>query len=506
MTPLSTISKKRCYPYLILAVIILFNLFIHVPFLLLDTFGEMDAARLANSSLYASFQSETPYYINPIPVFSAPLYIELLRNGIYYGWIETTNIISCMTIASFFASAAVTAMVFLFVFKLTGSILAAASSGIILQFNPTFWHSSIYGFPTILSAALFFISLLLFQSAFGDQSKSQKLILFFVSLAFFILAILVKIDSILAAAVFCLPVWILDIPRKRKIIWSAILLLVVAGCFIFYANYAGSLLSENSAKFYGQWNQNFPVEPKLLFSTTNLEIAFKSTGLVSIPLAAAAIILLVRKNQYKTIILWLVLASLPIILFWGLRDGNSARHNLIAIIFLYMVLSLPMGSAYHRIWSLALVLMCLVNYFAFKPQANPYVQSGRLIRNSLLLKEESSILHNYGKLIAGLPERKIALAGGGPWHPFYEFEQINQNSIKSFRKEIDPITGYFTTRIGYDDDAKEFFWLYTSPTTTEMIQIVENGFFVIIDGTRAEEEIYNIPQLQNHWTTLSKLE
>jgi len=506
MTPLSTISKKGLYPHLILAGIILFNLLIHIPFLLLDTFGEMDAARLANSSLYASFQSEDPYYINPVPVFSAPLYIEILRYGINHGWIDTTNIISCMTIASFLASAVVTAMVYLFMLNLTGSILAAASAGIILQFNPTFWHSSIYGFPTILSAALFFISLLLFQSALGNQKKPQKLIRFLGSLAFFMIAILIKIDSILAAAVFCLPVWNLDTPRKRKITWSAILLLVVMGCFFFYSNYAGSLLSEYSAKFYGQWNQNFPLEPKFLFSIINLEIAFKSTGLVTIPLAAAAIILLVRKNQYGTIIFWLILASLPIILFWGLREGNSARHNLIAIIFLYMVLSLPMGTSYRQVWSLALVLMCLINYFAFKPQANPYVQSGRLIKNSLLLTEASSNLHKYGKIITVLPERKIAFIGGGPWHPFYEFEQINRNSIKSFHKDIDPETGLFTTRIIYDDTVKEFVWFYTAPGSTELIQIVENGYFLIIDETRTAEEIYAIPRLQNHWTTLGELE
>jgi len=185
---------------ILISIIVIFNLTIHYPFLFLDTFGEQDAARLVLNGLFANLSLSNKFYPNPEPLYSAPLYNEILRIGFMKGLINTENSITWITYTSFIASALITVLLFLFVYKMTCSLPTAAGSCIVLQFNPTFWHNSIYGFPTIVSISLILLSLVLISSNL-DRSK-YNFLLVLTACFFFLIAVLIKVEIIFAATIF----------------------------------------------------------------------------------------------------------------------------------------------------------------------------------------------------------------------------------------------------------------------------------------------------------------
>ncbi|HSF81642.1 MAG TPA: hypothetical protein VLA49_10435 [Anaerolineales bacterium] len=507
MKRLSALGNTKSLAGYILVALIALNLLLHLPFLLLNTFGESDAARVALVSLQLAYHQEGPQQVYQDAIYSAPFYIALVRQGLQVGLIRPANIIVWMTITSYVASAVVTAMVFVFIFNLTGSIMAASGAGVLLQLNPTFWFNSLYGFPTILAIAFLFLALIFFQTGLSKTPASLKAIMIGSAFILFLLAILMKIDVFLAGVIFCLPVWRSATKYKLRLIWLAALMGLALGSFWLYSQYTRGLLSNQLASaFYGDWNVKFPIDVGYFFSRDNLEIIFRSAGIFSLPLAAIASPFLAKDQTLRPVLTWISAAALVLVVFWGVREGNSARHNLLPDIFLVMLLALPLSTKLHIRWGVLLVLMCIGNYFVLPPQVGMVAPTGRLATNSILLQEARLNLHNRGRTIANLTEDKVAVIGEGPLQPYYLFEIFRDEDYTYINTQPDPESRIPETLFLHQGQPSSFLWSYDYLPTTEIVRLIERGYFALISdpGTATELE-KTIRGGKTHWLSIENL-
>jgi hypothetical protein len=499
------IHSTQFRAWLICTGLIILNLAIHFPFLLTNSFGEQDAARLANNSLLASTQSSGLFYTNKEPVYSAPLYSEVLRIGAKLGLINPSNIIRLMTIASFLASAVVTGTLFIFTSKITGSAWIALGACIVLQLNPTFWNNSIYGFPSIVAIALMLISLVIFETALKQGKVHYQVALILVAFLVFLLAITTKIDTLLTGAILFLPIWISNLARKQKIIYSGIVFCVILICLLLYTQFTKALLiNQEATAFFDQWNSKFPIDIGYFFSKENIRIIATAAGILCIPIAIIATIVLIWDRKYLPIIFWLTLSAIPIVFFWGLRVGNSARHNLLPIIALVILLTLPLGTKYKNIWALILVVMCLSNYVIITPSSSTIKPSGQLVASSKLIKQQILYLEDEGRSIAGLPEEKIAIIGNGPAQPYYLFELFRKHGLDDIDIGFELKPAF--PRIKFQDDLTQaYVWIYGIPPTDEIIQLVNSGYNLVVFDSQIRDMLKNIESMKDRYKHINEI-
>lgn len=498
---------KKLRILIILGLLISINLIVHRPFLILDSFGEQDAARLAIATFGQTYRTDITGEIFEDPLFSAPLYTELLRIGLLRGILAPDELVSLMTWLSYFSSAILTAAVFIFIFRMTNSILAAGSGALVLQLNPAYWFNSIYGFPTLVAAALLLLAAISFQKGMFSKSSKEKVI--FVSLTFmvFVLSVLIKIDTILAGVILCLPAWRANESWKERSAWLLFLLILAIVAFLLHVHYFNSILpGDETIGFYREWTGRFPVKLGNLLSKTNFEVLTRTFGLITFPLALIVAIRLMWNPDTRQIVTWLVLASLPIIVFWGLRSGNSARHNLMPVIYFFMILSLPFTTTFRREWAVILIGMSVINYFALPPSANTVIPSGRVIENSYLLSERTQHLHSVGRLISQLEDDQIAIIGNGFDHPYYLYEIFINPEQQYLTTQTIPAIGYPETYFISGGTRKTYLWSYLNVSKAEIVRLIKHGYLTILSDTSVTHELQNTSSLaESNWILIDNL-
>jgi hypothetical protein len=493
--------------WVILLGLVFLNLALHIPFSLIDTLGEQDAGRLVIASIEAAYLTSGTRYTNHEPIYSAPLYAEALRAGILSGLMSPATIIAWMTLASLLASAIATAMLYLFVLNLTQSVWAAAGAGLLLQLVPAFWFNSIYGFPTMLAISFFLVSLVMFQIGLKREEPGLRMVLFGGAFIFFLLAVLTKIDALLAAAIFCLPVWESGRPRRARVLWIGALIIAALVCLLVYALVTRSLLVEQTAPtFYRNWGSKFPLQWRHFFTLANAKILLRTAGLFSIPLGVIAFLLLVRERRYRAILFWLLMSAMPLVLFWGFRASNSARHNLIPGLFLVVLLALPLATHRRKLWSLVLALVCVANYFILAPDASTVAPSGRLFASSRLLLQSAASLHQRGRIISEFPEARIAVVGNGSAQPYYLFEIYRNGSLSLTKRQIPQNHPYTITIFDAGGQEKTYLWSYETPASVEIVKLAERGYFVLIDDPEVAMDLYRFQQMANRFLPISEVD
>ena len=143
--------------------------------------------------------------------------------------------------------------------------------------------------------------------------------------------------------------------------------------------------------------------------------------------------------------------------------------------------------------------MVIYNYQIFPAEANSVIPSGRLISSSLFLKEFNSNLHNQGRFISGLPNKKIAVVGNGPFHPYYLFELYSNKNISSVKIYFDSKIGYTKIHVTSSLEEQDTIWLYTNPTTDKLIELTNLGYYLVITNPSLKSELLNFPELSDRW-------
>ena len=498
-----TKSVRHFYPtniLLILVALFILNLVMHAPFLITDYFGEPDAARIANDSIKATYNGV--FRQLEYTVYSSSLYSDTLRFFLETGVISISDIPFWMAFVSLISSAVVTVAMFIFVFHLTASVLTALGASLMLQVIPVFWFSGVYGFCSVVALGFLMVSVVLFQSALSDRLSRYKYLLLFGASILFILAVMTRIDVLIVSAIYCLPVWRSDRSLNSKLIWTGCLVLFSGFVFLLHDQYAETMIARPFS--WKGFDSAFPGHVDTFFSREHLRTTAKAVGILNIPTALIGIVLMGWRREWRSTIFWLALSGLPLVLFWGIRPGYGARHNLIPGLFLCIILVLPLTMQKWRKWAWAgfLCVICLTNYLYYTPIAH-IGHSGRLLASTYLLREKVEDLHVIGKAIAHLPYGKVAVIGHGRRHPYFRFEVLRSSQLSyanhTARRNVQ------TLEMQNENRKQSFLWLCREPEISEIVALAGRGYFLVIADSEMVEKVSHLTELQGKWVPLDHI-
>jgi hypothetical protein len=414
--------------------LMLFALAVHLPAQMGDLYGEQDVARLVNCALLWTRAGLRTEALSQYLYYTSPAYIWLITLllpgtlGALAPAAAALNTINLM-------GAVVITVPLYFLFRRIAGARAALIGTLFLSIVPAFWQGGLYGFPTLPAALLMVLAAWLFDRWLvgdgGSRAAAPTLVACFLCLT---AAILLKADVYLSAV----ALWGLLLYRRR---WSwrnvALLALLEAAPVAALYCVATALLQQSPGAFVyaGTWNRTFPAEPGTTLTMAHAKQVVKSFGLLSLPVFAVALMILVRARQYALAALLLTWAALPMA-FWVVRWGDNARHHFQSTI--PVALGVGMLLARLRVpWGyVALALVAGVNYWAFAPSSSTLVTSGHLIRSGQLTARRVAAYHRLARSFANRDVARTAFIGTFT-NPFAENQVLSlADSVTSVRPVV----------------------------------------------------------------------
>ena len=306
---------------------------------------------------------------------------------------------------------------------------------VIVNFIPAYWASSIYGYPHIVSLAFAITSLALYILHLRAEGSRAR-VLFALAVGVLALATAVKADIILLAGAFAGTWLIIGRPGFRSGVALATLLAAGALSPILLTEYLLPPVStgEGLGEFAVDWQKQWPISRWHLFQNQNLRVALFAGGVVLTTSTLFALGFMHGSERDRPIVLLVAAWSLPIFLFWGLREHNSARHLLAAV----LPFGLAIGYLFTGLWAHARAqwgatgALLLVSYFSSVPNGSTVAPSTELIASRDLIQEtvDTWMEASNGLLESG--ETRIAVVGR--WqNPYISFAVFS----KAKRIELD---------------------------------------------------------------------
>jgi hypothetical protein len=449
------------------------SLAIHIPFAVFDSFGEQDGARIGIQAVLSghSGELEAP---NLLP-FSAPLYLHSLFYLVKSDWILPPELPRFMAILSLAMSAIFSASFFLFLLEQSRSPLMALTGTLGIQFVPIYWLSSLYGFPTIVALGFLMCSIVLFQYSIQRIDIFPRSLGLISSFIVFLIAVCCKVDMIFGVPIFLVPIWNRVGPRKQKWIYSSALAIAAAIVFLLFNLYAKSLTPwSNSApsRQWINWFDHFFRGLEMLLTQKNLLTIGTAMGIFTFWVAAAgsAFSFVTRKN------IWLVLGalgvSIPVIFFWSLIGGNSARHNLMPAVFLWIPIVAPLATRsplWRLMWGCVILCLIAVNYFYFPPSSSTVRPSGRLIASISEFNQRVEKHSQQGAKVATLPESRILVITENSLIPYFYFAILSNENLV-YVEDIDGVL-----HMENDGNIKQFVFIDNSESE-RIEELSKNGY------------------------------
>jgi hypothetical protein len=465
------------HPFRIAVVFFIVGVAVHAPFMLKDCFGEQDAARLAGRAVFGDLTGRLE--MSGHWPFSYPLYIHLLYGLLQAQFLEASSLPLFMSLLSLFSSGLFSGVFALFAFRATSSLRVTVISGIGLQLCPVFFMNSIYGFPTIVALSLFMASVVIFQFAVSLIQRPRTAAFLYSSAAvLFIIAVLLKVDVLPASSLFLFPIWRSEMRKQNKIQLAAVVF-IVSACSFWLLNQYGSYLSIAAApsEHWSNWSNRFFVGIGALFSERNAAVLLRAAGILMLPAAAAAGVICIVSRRQRSLAFFLTAASLPIVLFWGVVEGNSARHNLIPSVFAPLLAALPLSFPSRRvvnIWTFVLPAVFIVDYFAYLPSSDTVVPSGRLAESAVLLRERCEEFKQFGKELAETKEDRIFVLAPPHRMPLYYFEVLSSRDLMFVKSE--------DIRLIMKKDGREKTFVFPVEHATSLAEkYLEEGYIIATD-------------------------
>ncbi|HEY4106242.1 MAG TPA: glycosyltransferase family 39 protein [Polyangiaceae bacterium] len=300
-------------------------------------FGEQDAARLAMDAVH--WRADHVIYMADVDyrLRTSPLYIHLLRIALDHG-LAIRSLPKLMNGASVLVSSACMVGLYLLFRRFSGSRIAAAAT-VVYAFTPCFWLGSVYGMPTLLGLSCWIFAMLAFSRAAEEPKITSPRALQFLALTLLLswFSFALKADLVLSAGALLGILWI---ENRWRSLFSVAAVGVVGAAFGLALVYASSLASvappsgdrEGTSNLHGflkNWNARFPFRWEFLVDPKNNICITHAVGSVLFVLVVLALLHgFVVGGARTRFTLGMAAWGLPAILFWGLKSGNSARHNL----------------------------------------------------------------------------------------------------------------------------------------------------------------------------------
>ncbi|HDH53384.1 MAG TPA: hypothetical protein ENH24_02740, partial [Nitrospirae bacterium] len=294
-------AKDRYY-YLPLLLVI--SIVSHFPFVL-KGFGEIDATKIAvsvidilNNGSNAAFANF--YFTDVIPLYI--LYLKWFMKLLNYNY-SYLPVIMNYTNAVFGTLVIIPA--FFLIRQLFRNSTIAFCSVLALIFAPSFYQSTIMGFPHLIAFFFLLVSLSLYLSGLDRNRKSTVYLLMFLSCAFLTIAFLFKSDYVLAAGIYIGLLFMRKVRDKGKITAAFLIILISGVLFLLFRDMilgrgSGATMSKESLSEWYDYSLIIPTNLTYLIRQTK-PIAY-GAGIVTFFLGALSFIFYLFKKRLDILI------------------------------------------------------------------------------------------------------------------------------------------------------------------------------------------------------------
>ncbi len=396
-------------------------------------FGEQDAARLAMDAVH--WHAERVIYMADVDyrLRTSPLYIHALRIALDHG-LAIRLLPRVINWASVIASSVCSVGMYLLFRRFTNAAVAAAAT-VIYALTPCFWLGSVYGMPTLPALTCWIFATLAFARATDEGNIASRPALAYLGLSAVLaaLALALKADMALSAGAL-LAVLLLEDRLDKKFLAAAVGIVVLAvGFNVVYSGHLASPApptvdpegTSNLHGFVANWTQRFPFKWAYLVDPKNNICITHAVGSVLFVLVVLALFHgVVTGGKHTRLTLALAAWGLPAIVFWGLKSGNSARHNLPAFPGLVLLATLLLFTITSFDKRKAWLLIALLGGFSLLDETggNSVAPKTNLLTTSELVEGSSNSLHRRAREFMHGPNPKKAIIEANYLIAYTEFE------------------------------------------------------------------------------------
>jgi hypothetical protein len=297
-------------------------------------FGEADASRNALDALGWFLRREVSLDNSGYRLRTSPLYIHALKGAMSLG-VPIRRIPDVMNWASLISSAVGLLAAYLLYRRIAGRTTAALACGL-LAFTPAYFLSGNYGMAQVPAVATLLLGLLVFANALDEgRSRRSFAILAFISTFLMFTTLALKADLVLTGLSFPGLAWLL---RKRFMPFIATGASIVVAALAAELLYVKAITSPPPAnirpsivEFAENWHSRFPFDLHALQDRHVVGAITHSSGPFLFCVAVVSLLAHLFSRENFRVGVWAAAAGVPTMLFWGLIFGNSARHNLVSL-------------------------------------------------------------------------------------------------------------------------------------------------------------------------------
>jgi Dolichyl-phosphate-mannose-protein mannosyltransferase len=397
-------------------------------------FGEQDAARLATDAINWHF--EHVIYMDKVDyrLHTSPLYIHALKAALDHG-LRIRSLPFVMNEASVLFSSACLGGLYLLFRRLTKPTVAAAAT-VIYAFTPAFWLGSVYGMPTVPSLTCWVFAVLSFAEATDEPSFRTRRFAGFLALSAALagMAFSFKADMALSGGALLLVLLVRDRLRLVHLAAAGGVLAFGVACTLLYSHHLAAPVTEVATVvpdpsdvhgFLETWNSRFPFKWSLLIDPKNNTTITHASGTLLFGVILLALCQgFVAGGKRARFTFGAAAWGLTPMIFWGMKSGNSARHNLPALPPLVLVATLMLfqlcGEKTRKVWILICVLTLVAQLDTTgNNSVNPNID---LSTASNQVESSSNSVHRRAREWAASPALKKALIESEYLQAYSEFE------------------------------------------------------------------------------------
>jgi hypothetical protein len=409
------ISLNHNYPgdkLYYLPLLLILSIVSHFPFVL-NGFGEIDSTKIAVSVIDILNNGPNAAFVNFYFSDVIPLYMFYLKSSMKLLNYDYSYLPAVMNYTNAVFGTLTIIPAFFLIRQIFRNSTIAFCAVLALIFAPSFYQATIMGFPHLIAFFFLLVSLCFYLSGLDYTEKSKVYFSMLAAGVFLTIAFLFKSDIVLFAGIYFGLLIIRKIRDKVKITSSFLIIFISGILFLFLRNMilgpsSGATMSkEGLSKWY---NFSLVLPSAIGYYIAQIKPIAYGAGIATFCLGGITFVFYLFKRRLDLLAFILSWAVLPTV-FWLVMIGNNARHNMVAILPLLVIIVAFFHEKAPRYAAVLTTLLILSNFFVTSPSFSILTPSGNLFQSTKLLEDRMRMFESRAKEIVDIDEDKIVVLG-----------------------------------------------------------------------------------------------
>lgn len=297
--------------------------------------------------------------------------------------------------------------------QLFGNATIAFCSTLALIFAPSFYQSTIMGFPHLIAFFFLLVSLCFYLSGLDHNRNCKTYIFMIPACVLLTTAFLFKSDYVLAAGIYIGFLVMRKEKDKGKIAGSCLMILISGILFLLLRTLllgpsTGTTMSKEGLSNWYNYSLIIPSTIGYFIAQTK-PIAY-GAGIATFCMGIITLFYYLYKRNLDILAFIVSWAAVPT-LFWLVMIGNNARHNMLTILPVLVIIVILFHEKFPKHTITLTVALIICNFLVTSPSFSILTPSGNLFKSNTLLENRMVKFQDTAKDITAIDENKIVVLG-----------------------------------------------------------------------------------------------